>query len=59
MTSMPEQKTSEDDIIKKRLLIEGDSGNEDKLINKLIKNFVTWTNNVVNSETNQENAQKD
>ena len=50
---------SEDDIIKKRLLIEGDSGNEDKLINKLIKNFVTWTNNVVNSEANQENAQKE
>ena len=30
---------SEDDLIKKRLLIEGDSGNEDRLINKLIKNF--------------------
>lgn len=36
--------TTEDDIIKKRLLIEGDSGNEDRLINKIIKNFVKWTN---------------
>ena len=42
---------SEDDIIKKRLLIEGDSGNEDRLINKLIKNFVKWSNNVLNTET--------
>ena len=29
--------TNEDEIIKKRLLIEGDSGNEDRCINKLIK----------------------
>lgn len=36
--------SAEDDIIKKRLLIEGDSGNEDRIINKLIKNFVKWTN---------------
>lgn len=45
--------TSEEDIIKKRLLIEGDSGNEDRLINKLTKNFVKWTNSLmVNDETN-------
>jgi THO complex subunit 7 len=45
--------TSEEDIIKKRLLIEGDSGNEDRLINKLTKNFVKWTNSLMaNSETN-------
>ena len=36
----------EDDIIKKRLLIEGDSGNEDRLINKLTKNFVKWVTSV-------------
>jgi THO complex subunit 7 len=36
--------TNEDDIIKKRLLIEGDSGNEDRCINKLIKIFVKWSN---------------
>lgn len=41
--------TTEDDIIKKRLLIEGDSGNEDRLINKLIKNFVKWTNSFYNT----------
>jgi THO complex subunit 7 len=36
--------TTEDDIIKKRLLIEGDSGIDDRLINKLVKNFVKWSN---------------
>lgn len=41
MTSLT---STEDDLIKKRLLIEGDSGNDDRLINKLIKNFVKWTN---------------
>jgi THO complex subunit 7 len=35
---------NEDDLIKKRLLIEGDSGNEDRLINKLIRNFIKWSN---------------
>jgi THO complex subunit 7 len=34
----------EDEIIKKRLLIEGDSGNDDRVINKLIRNFVKWIN---------------
>jgi THO complex subunit 7 len=33
---------AEENIIKKRLLIEGDSGNEDKLINKLTKSFIKW-----------------
>ena len=37
----------EDDIIKKRLLIEGDSGNEDRIINKLTKNFVKWSNSIL------------
>lgn len=50
---------SEDDIIKKRLLIEGDSGNEDRLINKLIKNFVKWSNKVINNEaSNSANGQE-
>ena len=44
--------TAEDDIIKKRLLIEGDSGNEDRLINKLIRNFVKWSNSVISNEGN-------
>jgi THO complex subunit 7 len=34
---------NEDDLIKKRLLVEGDSGNEDRLINKLIRNFIKWS----------------
>lgn len=38
--------TAEDDVIKKRLLIEGDSGNDDRNINKLCRNFVKWTNNL-------------
>ena len=46
----------EDDIIKKRLLIEGDSGNEDRIINKLTKNFVKWSNNVlITGATNGDN----
>ena len=46
--------TSEEDIIKKRLLIEGDSGNEDRLINKLTKNFVKWSSSIVTqAESNQ------
>jgi len=48
---------SEEDIIKKRLLIEGDSGNEDRLINKLIKTFVKWTNSlIINNELNNGNG---
>lgn len=34
--------SNEDEIIKKRLLIEGDSGNEDRCINKLIKLFIKY-----------------
>ena len=48
---------SEDDIIKKRLLIEGDSGNEDRLINKLVRNFVKWSNHILNTDqAGQENT---
>ncbi|KAK3101600.1 hypothetical protein FSP39_004764 [Pinctada imbricata] len=32
------------DIIKKRLLIEGDGGNDDKRLNSLLKSFVRWCN---------------
>lgn len=39
---------AEENIIKKRLLIEGDSGNEDKLINKLTKSFIKWASNAQN-----------
>jgi THO complex subunit 7 len=47
--------TAEDDVIKKRLLIEGDSGNDDRLINKLCRNFVKWANNSTLAEQ-QENT---
>ena len=43
--------TTEEDIIKKRLLIEGDSGNEDRLINKLTKTFVKWSNYIANESS--------
>lgn len=50
--------TTEEDIIKKRLLIEGDSGNEDRLINKLTKTFVKWSSLAANeSQQPQTNGQ--
>jgi THO complex subunit 7 len=41
---------SEDDLIKKRLLFEGDSGNEDRLVNKLIKTFVKYSHNSASNQ---------
>jgi len=31
-----------DDIIKRKLLIEGDGGNDDRRINSLLKMFIKW-----------------
>ena len=31
-----------DDIIKRKLLIEGDGGNDDRRINSLLKTFIKW-----------------
>lgn len=46
---------AEEELIKKRLLIEGDSGNDDRLINKLTKYFVKWTNSFyAGNESNEE-----
>ncbi len=47
---------AEEDIIKKRLLIEGDSGNEDRLINKLIKSFVKWATHTTPDAKQQQNG---
>ena len=47
---------AEEELIKKRLLIEGDSGNDDRLINKLTKYFVKWTNSHF---SNTQNSQPD
>ena len=33
-----------DDVIKRRLLYEGDGGSDDKRINSLMKNFIRWNN---------------
>ncbi|KAL5013483.1 hypothetical protein ScPMuIL_007753 [Solemya velum] len=33
---------TDDEIIKKRLLIEGDGGNDDKRLNSLLKTFIRW-----------------
>ena len=33
-----------DEIIKKRLLIDGDGGNDDKRLNNLIRTFIRWCN---------------
>ena len=33
---------SADDIIKRKLLIEGDGGNDDRRINSLLKTFIKW-----------------
>ena len=43
---------SEDDLIKRRLLYEGDNGNEDRLVNVLIKRFVKYAHN--SNSTNQQ-----
>jgi len=51
---------AEEDIIKKRLLIEGDSGNDDRQINKCIKSFVKWatlTSRDANLESIDENSE--
>jgi len=31
-----------DDVIKRKLLIEGDGGNDDRRINSLLKTFIKW-----------------
>ncbi|XP_056001384.1 THO complex subunit 7 homolog [Ostrea edulis] len=44
---------NDDEIIKRRLLYEGDGGNDDKRINSLLKTFIRWCHS---SESQQENA---
>ena len=39
-----------DEVIKKRLLIDGDGGNDDKRLNNLIKTFIRWCNSSESSE---------
>ncbi|XP_061179231.1 THO complex subunit 7 homolog [Saccostrea echinata] len=44
---------NDDEIIKRRLLYEGDGGNDDKRINSLLKTFIRWCNS---SESPEENS---
>ena len=39
-----------DDIIRRRLLIEGDGGNDDRKISTLLKTFIKWCNSKESQE---------
>jgi len=39
-----------DEVIKKRLLIDGDAGNDEKRLTNLLKAFIRWCSNDDNSE---------
>ena len=39
-----------DDIIKRKLLIEGDGGNDDRRINSLLKTFIKWCQSTESAE---------
>lgn len=42
---------SEDDVMRKRLTVEGDGGNDDKRIMSLVKTFLRWAqSNSLNEE---------
>ncbi|XP_050413096.1 THO complex subunit 7 homolog isoform X2 [Patella vulgata] len=43
---------SDDDIIKRRLLIDGEGGNDDKRLNNLLKMFIRWTQSPVDEDSN-------
>lgn len=49
---------SDDEVIKKRLLIDGDGGNDDKRLNNLIKTFIRWCNSSESSEDNHLTCQR-
>lgn len=49
---------SEDDIIKRKLLIEGDGGNDDRRINSLLKTFIKWCQSSESTEESNATYQK-
>lgn len=49
---------SEDDIIKRKLLIEGDGGNDDRRISSLLKTFVKWCEPTETPEESNNTYQK-
>ena len=50
--------TNEEEIIKKRLLLEGDSGTDDKQINKLVRYFVKWCHHHQQQQQQESNGEK-
>ncbi|KAL4225875.1 THO complex subunit 7 [Mactra antiquata] len=40
---------TDDEVIKKRLLIDGDAGNDEKRLTSLLKTFIRWSNNIDDS----------
>lgn len=51
--------SSEEDIIRKRLLVEGESGQDDRRIMGLLKSFLRWCNSEqLSSEENEATLQK-
>ncbi|KAI8781610.1 THO complex subunit 7 homolog isoform X2 [Biomphalaria glabrata] len=45
--------TSDDDIIRRRLLIDGEGGNDDKRLNNLLKTFIRWSTMKEDDENSQ------
>nr|XP_019928527.2 THO complex subunit 7 homolog [Crassostrea gigas] len=43
---------NDDEVIKRRLLYEGDGGSDDKRINSLMKTFIRWCNSTESPEEN-------
>ena len=39
-----------DDIIKRKLLLEGDGGNDDRRISSLLKTFLKWSNQATDKD---------
>ena len=49
---------TDDEVIRRKLLIDGDGGLDDRRISMLIKHYIKWCNTDPNSEENEQLAQK-
>ena len=47
---MHAHRMSEDEVMRKRLTVEGDGGNDDKRIMSLVKTFLRWAQSTLLSE---------
>ena len=45
---------AEEDVMRKRLVVEGDGGGDDRRVMSLLKTFVRWCNNSTISEEEME-----